>query len=343
MEYEIDESYCFFGTKVMLKRLKTMKNQIDGVRKADDTKYIHDIRVASRRLQSALVLFKECFPKKKTKKWKKQIRRTRKGLGGVRDTDVQIEFLQEFSESFEKARYKNGINRLLLRLQQKREKLQKKVIKTMDKLETSGALEDMEASLRRSRVKARLNGVGVYSQRVYQIVHLEISVRLEEMLSYEPYVYQPKRGDKLHELRISAKRLRYTMEIFETLYNGDLKPLRKKVREIQNILGDIHDCDVWVEYLPKFLEEERERTLEYYGHTKPLSLLEPGILYLKQELQKKRENLYQDFVEFWEEQKSQNTWKNLGQVLKSRLEDTNSNLNEQELTEESNPIDENEE
>ncbi len=60
------------------------------------------------------------------------------------------------------------------------------------------------------------------------------------------------------------------------------------MKKVQTLLGDIHDCDVWVDYLPQFLEEERIRTVEYYGHARPLNRLKAGILYLQQERQEHR-------------------------------------------------------
>ncbi|MFQ6042085.1 MAG: CHAD domain-containing protein, partial [Candidatus Poribacteria bacterium] len=57
---------------------------------ADDIEYVHRMRVASRRLRSGFALFEECFPPKRLKRWRKQIRRVTRALGDARYTDVQI-------------------------------------------------------------------------------------------------------------------------------------------------------------------------------------------------------------------------------------------------------------
>ena len=82
-------------------------------------------------------------------------------------------------------------------------------------------------------------------------------------------------------------------------------------KEIQSILGDLHDCDVWVNYLPQFLEEEYIQAMEYFGHTKTYGRLKTGILYLQQERLEQREKLYKDFLNFWQEIKKQNIWEKL--------------------------------
>ncbi|MBM3240805.1 CHAD domain-containing protein [Candidatus Poribacteria bacterium] len=321
MKNELDESYCLFGAQTLLKRLRDLIQEIDGVRQAEDIEHLHRMRVASRRIRSTLALFEECFPQKMVKTWRKQMRRVTRTLGDARDADVQIDFLETFLDSLEEARYRAGIKRLLLRIRQQREGLQRKVITVMDRLEASDVLENIEETLRQIRIHGRLNQVDVHTSLVYQQACLAISLKLDEMLAYEPYVRQPERVEELHAMRIAAKRLRYTIEVFEPLYHEELKSSRQVVREVQTILGDIHDYDVWVEYLPQFLEEERVRTLEYFGHTRPLNLLKAGILYLQQECQQRRDQRYKEFVEFWEELQHQAVWENLGQILHARRQD----------------------
>ncbi len=313
------ESYRLFGAKALLKRLQDVAKEIDGVRKAEDIECIHDMRVATRRMRSALAMFEKCLPGKNLKKWNKQMRRVTRALGTARDADVQMDFLQKFVDGLTESRYRAGIRRLLLRLQQRREGSQEKVINAMDQLELSGVLEGMGRTLRQIRVRARMNHVDEHAPYVYQQAYLTISLRLEDMLAYETYVSQPERLEELHAMRIAAKRLRYTMEVFEPLYNGDLKQPLKTIRNIQTMLGDIHDCDVWVEYLPQFLEVEKARTLEYYGHTRPLNRLKTGILYLQQERQQHRVELHRKFVEFWQQLQDQNLWDDLLEQISQPL------------------------
>lgn len=314
-----DESYCLFGAKALLKRLQDVAKEIDGVRKADDIERIHDMRVATRRVRSALPLFEKCLPGKSSKKWNKEMKRVTQALGTARDADVQIDFLQGLLDNLTDSSCRPGIQRLMLRLQQRRDKAQGEVLEAMDGLELSGVLEQMGGKLRQMRVQARMHHADEFSPYVYERAYLAISFRLENMLAYEIYVTQPERIEELHAMRIAAKRLRYTMEVFEPLYQDDLKQPIKTVRKVQTLLGDIHDCDVWVSYVPQFLEEEQERTLEYFGHARPFGRLKPGILYLRQERQEQREKLYTEFVGFWQELQAQNTWDNLLELISQPL------------------------
>ena len=314
-----DESYCLFGAKSILKRLQSVAKEIDGVREAEDIERIHDMRVATRRVRSALTLCEKCLPGKLARKWNKQMRRVTRALGYARDADVQIDFLQGFLDNLTEVRYQPGVRRLLLRLQQKRGKSQSKVVKAMDDMEQCGILGEMGRVLRQIRVRARMRHVDDSSPYVYRQAYLAISLGLENMLACEIYVNQPDRIDELHAMRIAAKRLRYTMEVFEPLYHGDLKQILKTIRKVQTTLGDIHDCDVWVDYVPQFLEAERAHTLAYYGHTRPFSRLKSGILHLGEERQQQRERLYQEFAEFWQLLQDENTWDNMLEQISQPL------------------------
>jgi hypothetical protein len=73
--------------------------------------------------------------------------------------------------------------------------------------------------------------------------------RLEEMYNWSAYVDSPYAVRELHNLRIAAKRLRYTLEIFADFLPGDCKPLVKELEQVQEELGQLHDSDVMIALL----------------------------------------------------------------------------------------------
>jgi CHAD domain len=74
-------------------------------------------------------------------------------------------------------------------------------------------------------------------------------VRLEEMYGWSKYVDNPYSIRELHNLRIAAKRLRYTLEIFEEVLPEASKPIVKELGQIQDELGALHDSDVIIALL----------------------------------------------------------------------------------------------
>ncbi len=87
--------------------------------------------------------------------------------------------------------------------------------------------------------------------------------RLEEMEALGRYAHDPQRSDELHDLRIAAKRLRYTLEIFADVLPEESTSVVKEVTQIQEELGALHDSDVMVSLLSLCLEQR----VNGKGHT----------------------------------------------------------------------------
>ena len=95
-----------------------------------------------------------------------------------------------------------------------------------------------------------------------------IGKRLDAFLSYEPYLAYPDKVYELHEMRIAAKRLRYTMEIFQDAYalrpdvGAQFGQALDAVKAVQEHLGALHDADVLV---PRLLEHLAHILRDGYG------------------------------------------------------------------------------
>ncbi len=74
-------------------------------------------------------------------------------------------------------------------------------------------------------------------------------VRLQEVYKWERYIDQPFEVQGLHNLRIAAKRLRYTFEIFEDALPEACKEYVDELQRIQDELGLLHDSDVMIALL----------------------------------------------------------------------------------------------
>jgi CHAD domain len=73
--------------------------------------------------------------------------------------------------------------------------------------------------------------------------------RLEEMYAWSKYVDNAYRVRELHDLRIAAKRLRYTLEVFEDALPAACKLVVDELSQIQDELGVLHDSDVMIALL----------------------------------------------------------------------------------------------
>lgn len=166
-----------------------------------------------------------------------------------------------------------------------------------------------------------------------------IKTRLEEMYSWDACVNDSNHVQDLHNLRIAAKRLRYTLELFETTLPEENASLRKEVEQIQEELGALHDSDVMIALLQLSLssqdsetsnEDAQSTTLQELTrekiafHPALLScILDPTVAPSAQErqglnllvtyLQREREEQYTAFHDHWSRLKEQDFQ---GQVLR---------------------------
>ena len=113
---------------------------------------------------------------------------------------------------------------------------------------------------------------------------------------------------QLHEMRKSLKRLRYTLEIFAPVYGDKLKNHAGRIKSLQDVLGALHDCDVWLANLPLFIEEEREKTMAYHGHARGLGRLLRGLQDFADVKKQTRDNAYASFTELWEKFCKERWW-----------------------------------
>ncbi len=67
------------------------------------------------------------------------------------------------------------------------------------------------------------------------------------MLSFSPWVADQNNVEEIHNLRIAAKRLRYSLELFRFGLPSGTGELIDEVKEIQEYIGDMHDADVMIE------------------------------------------------------------------------------------------------
>ena len=72
-----------------------------------------------------------------------------------------------------------------------------------------------------------------------------VATRLDELCSFVPRALDPKRMKALHDMRIAAKRLRYILEVgAEPCFGPYAVEAIKRTRDLQDLLGELHDCDV---------------------------------------------------------------------------------------------------
>ncbi|MCD5425905.1 MAG: YfcE family phosphodiesterase [Methanosarcinaceae archaeon] len=329
--------FCVYGANKISPLLKEMSSEIEVIRIGNDIEGIHKMRVASRRLRAALPIFERCFSFNKFNAIK-EIRNITKALGIARDTDVQIEFIKEFASTLSKKtahlNYANvetlqnnltknnqlsnnaypillGIEYILVHLTQKRKKINPQVLYAVSQITEKNILRLMKRQCKKVLKKEKKLLKNEFSPFTYEVAQSLISKNLKNLYAYDSFVNFPNEKIKHHEMRIIAKKLRYTMELFNDLYGIEFKGLIKTIKKLQEVLGDLHDCDVWIEFLPQFIEQEKQKTKEFFGSALFFKNVEPGLIYLLNNRINQRQKLYESFINFWQIEMKDKTKKSI--------------------------------
>ena len=300
--------FCLFASETLSARIWAMLDEVQGVRESRDPECLHRMRVASRRFRNALSLFEACFSADDSRRWQKEARAVGRALGDARDADVQAGSVAARMEDLGDPRLKPGVERLLLRLSQKRAGLQGKVRKALDRLERGPLKTELPEALRNLSVEMRLACPGETAPVVRSAASALLTRRLAELEAFDAVADHPERVEELHSMRIAAKRLRYTLEVFRPVLGEKAADLLGQLKEMQDLLGEIHDCDVWTSWLPAFMEKERDRALLYFGHVRPFARLRPGIEFLEGDFRDRRRRRFLDFRAFWKKSHSTRGW-----------------------------------
>lgn len=123
---------------------------------------------------------------------------------------------------------------------------------------------------------------------------LMLHTRLEELYQFAPFIADPARVEELHNMRISAKRLRYTMEIFQPCFVGkdvakEFERLYNQVKTVQEQIGEIHDRDVRGPLLQAFLDH----------HAGDKAEIRTGLERLIATQHSERAKQYRTFIAYW--------------------------------------------
>jgi CHAD domain-containing protein len=212
---------------------------------------VHDMRVASRRLRSAVKDFAPFLKHRKVDRAVKSLKRIADALGAVRDDDVAIAELEKLA-SKAPPKVAVGIGQFVEKRKENRDAARVALAEAIanDRLALlrSEFDEALEAAL-----KTRATAAGPTFRESGRTI---ISERLEECGKLARSLYRPFDVKALHRLRIASKRLRYALDLFAACSVKDIAPYEKEVAAMQGSLGDLHDCDVWIDKLGETLSEK---------------------------------------------------------------------------------------
>jgi len=222
---------------LLRQRLEALEQNLPAAAKGNGAA-LHQARVASRRVREVLPLLS---PGSRVRRVERQVRRITKALGPVRDLDVALEILDEIERSGDASR--SAVTRLRQTVSRERQLLQ---------ADMKRRLEDCDLDKLRKRVlgAARKNGGDGRGARRdpkrlarAQQRAARRAERLRAAIESATGIYLP---DRLHDVRIAIKKLRYAMELVRELSGSRATAKLKTLKANQDLLGRMHDLEILI-------------------------------------------------------------------------------------------------
>ena len=236
---------------ILVTRFKEMHALHEAALNWTDSEGVHSMRVASRRLRSEVRDFMPYLRKRDLTSIQKQLRSLADALGEVRDQDVAIMALEKIA-THAPTEVSPAVKEYIDTRKEVRERARKELTSLLERSE----LEQLESSFMAGVDKATAEDEpGITFRNMARAIILD---RLKELEKLSNGLFNPFEIDTLHEMRLAAKRLRYAVELFQQCWGNSIATYAKRIARIQSALGDVHDCDVWIESFGKQIREARK-------------------------------------------------------------------------------------
>lgn len=218
-----------------------------GVLAGRDVEYLHQARVATRRLRSALTVFRPGFPRAVFEEVVGELRWLDGSLGPARDWDVFTTCtLPRVALAFPADASLHALAEQAQRLRGEANARAAEALRsaryTLLLLKLTGvfyrqpwlAVADEDAAATRATPLTQFAG-DVLSRR-----HRRVT-RTGRRLVHGDAQHETDHAD-LHQLRIAIKKLRYAAEFFSTLYDRKVKAYTSALAALQDLLGGLNDA-----------------------------------------------------------------------------------------------------
>jgi CHAD domain-containing protein len=205
---------------------------------AGDVRSVHQARVATRRLREALPVLRRSLDADAIDRARSRVRRMTRALGPVRELDVSLQHLDEFADRG--VATGRAIAVVRQSITEERSRRRREMLTAI----TPGKVERLRRELSEVGSGPPVGGRPGAIRDAVQRVETRAE-RLRKAIQNAGSLYLP---DRLHAVRIAAKKLRYAMEIERELKRSRVTARIRQLKTLQDLLGRMHDLYVLGEH-----------------------------------------------------------------------------------------------
>ena len=228
--------------------LSLLQKNEHGIKNNIDTEFLHDYRVAIRRTRSILKQLKGVYDKQETAFYLTTFKELGKKTNQLRDSDVYLlhegtyyNYLPPFLQS--------SLKPFFVDIAASRKKLQKQFSSYLASSDYRLFLHRWHKFVHRDALPDSLLAPNA-SLSTRTIAEGSIKKAWKKVIRNGRHISSETTDAELHALRIDCKKLRYLLEFFSSIFPPkDIVPVIRKMKELQENLGDFVDFSVQLQFL----------------------------------------------------------------------------------------------
>lgn len=252
-----------YAARVVARRAERLAFFVERASRTTGEDIVHKLRVAARRLDSALDAFADHFPSSGVAKVGKQVKHLRSGAGIVRDHDIALMLAAEIGLELSE--------RAGARIECERDRASAELRRRLTRLRGKSPGAEWARTLRltgKGRGGAAGPTAAAYAAALLPWMANEFFEAGHEATAPAATI------ESLHAFRILGKRFRYTLEIFAPCYADGLQDPLQLLRGVQDTLGLINDCETAGKILAKAVARSQRERVETLLDQRQAALVE---------------------------------------------------------------------
>jgi CHAD domain-containing protein len=238
-----------FGSAELGRRMDAFFKELLGLVSDTTDEAVHETRIESRRMRAALEAFRDIFPRRPFDSVYREVRQITRILGVPRESAVSMALIRDLTEN--RPADPSCLEYLHKRFASRLKKQEKQLRKKLGRIDPHRLRSRVEFLI--SKIDANEKRAASSSQpALFQMSEsaLEQGARVLEGLTSSirefPAIrrFEQASDEELHTLRIAAKKARYVMEIYSSVWPGGLSDQIDKARKFQQAAGKYNDWSV---------------------------------------------------------------------------------------------------
>lgn len=214
--------------EIFFKKLDNANQRMESYLDNPSEENIHHMRTSIRRLESAYYVLPKSSKTKSSDKIIKQFKNFFSFNNKVRDYDIILDKLTGYGYDSE--------SKLVLILQKKK----------LTRLSKAILLAEKISDAKKPKIKKSKKPSSKFEKKTLSLI--------SDFKKFIPIVVEDESNVKeLHSMRKIIKKLRYVLELEP---NNSYQNIIPNLKHLQNFLGDIHDCDIFIWYFQKIKNSE---------------------------------------------------------------------------------------